>query len=180
MAEKLIIIDMQEIFRAADSEWFIPEYADTEKNVLQLARSYGQEVVWTRFVRDPLEHGSWQGYYQRWQGCREPGDSTRWDITLEQGPGANLVSLPTFSKWGPDLARLTQDSDTLVVCGVATDCCVLSTVLGAVDAGKYVKVVVDACAGITAKAHEQALSVMDLLSPMVVLVNTKELVSGRS
>ena len=51
--------------------------------------------------------------------------------------------------------------------GVATDCCVISTVLAAADAGVPVRVVTDACAGSGDDDHERALRVMSLYAPLV-------------
>ena len=118
--------------------------------------------------------GSWRDYYARWDRCREAEDSPAWEITLPVAEGDAVLSLPTFGKWGAELAELTRDREQLVVCGVATDCCVLSTVLGAVDAGKQVTVVADACAGATDRAHEQALDLMGMLSPMVMLASADD------
>lgn len=168
----LVVVDMQEIFRVPSSPWATVGYDDAAANVARLVDAHDGPVVWTRFVRDPHETGSWGPYYDRWSQCRlEPG-SAQWDITLPVVSGAHTLTLPTFSKWGSELAGLSAGADDLVVCGVATDCCVLSTVLGAVDAGKRVTVVSDACAGATAAAHEQALALMDLLAPMTSVRTT--------
>ena len=45
------------------------------------------------------------------------------------------------------MAALTGPGNPIAVCGVATECCVLSTILGAVDHGRFVRLVSDACAG---------------------------------
>lgn len=173
----LVAIDMQHIFGDPESQWFTPEYAAAEAQISRLAEAFRGEVIWTRFVRDPQESGSWSDYYARWNECREPEDSPVWDLTMPVADGDDIVSLPTFSKWSPEMAELTRDRPRLVVCGVATDCCVLSTVLGAVDAGKHVTLVTDACAGVTDLAHTQAIDLMGLLSPMVTCVSTDELLS---
>lgn len=174
----LVIIDMQEIFRAQHSQWFVPGYADAATNVARLAEALPGSIVWTRFVRDPDELGGWREYYDRWNQCRSAPESSDWDVTLPIADGDSTLSLPTFSKWGPQLADMTADADRVVICGVATDCCVLSTVFGAVDAGKSVTVVTDACAGITDEAHQKALALMNLLAPMVTLTTTEEVVGS--
>lgn len=175
-APALVVIDMQQIFGSPASEWFVPEYDAAAAQITRLAQHF-DSVIWTRFVRDPDEPGSWSAYYDRWSGCRAEPDSDVWDVTLPMRDGDSELTLPTFSKWGPELAELTAQSDHLVVCGVATDCCVLSTVLGAVDAGKRVTVVTDACGGATTEAHDQALALMGMLAPMVTLVTAEELIS---
>ncbi|GAA1887215.1 isochorismatase family protein [Paeniglutamicibacter psychrophenolicus] len=170
----LVLIDMQRIFQEPESQWFVSNYQDVEQNVGKLRDAF-DNVIWTRFVRDPQESGAWSDYYGRWDQCREEPASARWDITLPVQENEKVLSLPTFSKWGEELARMTDGYQHLVVAGVATDCCVLSTVLGAVDAGKHVTVVSDACGGATPRAHEQALELMELLSPMVKVQTTGSL-----
>ncbi len=174
MPATLVIIDMQEIFRSPQSQWGVPTYDSAAQNVTRLTDRFRGSVVWTRFVRDPEESGSWRQYYDRWSGCRATPESAEWDVTMPIESSDRTLTLPTFSKWGSELAQLSAGSERLVVCGVATECCVLSTVLGAVDAGKHVVVVTDACAGATDEAHDQAMAVMSLLSPMVTLATTDE------
>lgn len=176
MSSTLVVVDMQRIFQDPGSQWVCPGYDAAAERVAALTEEFAGNIVWTRFVRDPLEHGSWRDYYACWDRCREPEGSAVWELTLPATETDAVLTMPTFSKWGAELAELTRDSDRLIVCGVATDCCVISTVLGAVDAGKHVSVVVDACAGATDEAHEQAIALMGMLSPMVELTTTSELV----
>jgi nicotinamidase-related amidase len=61
------------------------------------------------------------------------------------------------------------------MCGVATECCVLGTALGAADAGRQVTVVSDACAGATEKLHRQAMTVLEQLAPLVRVATSDEL-----
>jgi nicotinamidase-related amidase len=97
---------------------------------------------------------------------RFPTDSNAWDITMNVPGTATVVDAPTFSKWGPQLAALIPEGTEMVLTGVATDCCVLSTALGAVDAGRFVTVISDACAAVTDQAQQQTLALLELLSPI--------------
>lgn len=176
---RLIVVDMQRIFHDASSQWSIGGYSAAERQIERLLAIAEKPAVWTRFIRDPEERGSWRAYYDRWSDCREPAESPVWGLTSPIGVEDSMVTLPTFSKWGAELAALTADDERLIIVGVATDCCVLATALGAVDAGKHVTVVSDACAGITPEAHEQALSLLSLLSPMVRVTSTDRLLEER-
>ncbi|MGO4533511.1 isochorismatase family protein [Leifsonia sp. 2MCAF36] len=178
--------EIKERFQARTHTVFVArvthaEVSDVDPMVYKAGRFHdGGEpstVVWTRFVRDPQELGGWREYYDRWNKCRSAPESTDWDLTLPIRAEDHLLSLPTFSKWGAELAAITAGEDHIIVCGVATDCCVLSTVFGAIDAGKSVTVVTDACAGVTDEAHQQAISLLDLLSPMVTLATTDEMIT---
>ncbi|MDJ1370891.1 cysteine hydrolase [Gulosibacter molinativorax] len=168
---------MQEAFRR-EGGWQCVGYDAAAEQVARLAEAHSGDVIWTKFVRDPQEKGAWGPYYDRWSEFRVDEDSELWDITLPVPASDAVVTLPTFGKWGDELASLTEGHD-LVVCGVATDCCVLSTVLPAVDAGRTVTVVTDACAGATAEVHDQALNLMGMLAPMVELTTTDELLAAK-
>jgi nicotinamidase-related amidase len=174
----LVVIDMQDAFRDPDSVWAVPGYAAIEPTVGELCARFPGRTVLTRFVPDPGEPGQWARYYDRWPTMRRAADSPLWEVTVPLLADAPTVSLPTFGKWGPELARITGDSP-LVLCGVATDCCVLATALAAADAGRAVTVVGDACAGVSARHHEAALELLGLLAPLVDIKTAHE-VAGRS
>ena len=78
---------------------------------------------------------------------------------------------------GPELEALIPMGQDLILTGVATDCCVLSTALGAIDAGRHVTVVADACAAVSDTAQEQTLALLELLSPLVTVVTSRELIA---
>ena len=169
----LVVIDMQEAFRDPGSEWGVPGYAAIEPAVASLCGRFPGRTVVTRFVPDSEEPGQWSRYYDRWRTMRQPADSALWTVTVPVPDGAPVVSLPTFGKWGEELARITGDAP-LVLCGVATDCCVLATALAAADAGRAVTVVGDACAGVSDRHHRAALDLLRLLSPLVEVVDADE------
>lgn len=164
----LVVVDMQHAFADAGSRWAAPAYADVEPVVLDLRRRFAGRVVHTRFVHDGSERGAWAAYYDDWPEFRVgPGDPV-WDLTTGPALGDPVVDEPRFGKWGPALEAVVGDAP-LVVCGVATECCVLATVLAAADAGRAVTVVGDACAGGTAEAHAQALELMGLMTPLATV-----------
>ncbi|SDP52010.1 Nicotinamidase-related amidase [Arthrobacter sp. ok909] len=171
----LVVIDMQRAFRQP-GEWHIPRYDEAARTIARLAAS-GLEPIITRFVPDPAEDGSWSSYYDRWQSMRlDPADPI-WHIELPDVEDRGSIDLPTFSKWGQELAERIPVGDEMILTGVATDCCILATALGAADAGRYVTVVEDACAGQSEAAHDQALNLMELLSPMVRVVKSESLLN---
>jgi hypothetical protein len=75
-----------------------------------------------------------------------PEDDPLWDLKLPAGAGAFVETRTTFGKWDEPMAALTGLRNRIAVCGVATECCVLSIILGAVDHGRFVRLVSDACA----------------------------------
>ena len=85
-------------------------------------------------------------------------------------PGQTLDAT-TFSKWAAGLRERVGPGGQLVLAGVSTDCCVLSTAVAAADDGVAVQVVADACAGVSDTAHAQALDILRLYAPLVEVVS---------
>jgi len=170
----LVVIDLQQVFAAPASGWFTPRLAEVLDPVDRLLAAYRSEVTFTRFVAPAEPAGAWREYYQQWPFALQPADSALYAL-VDRFAGRPTLEATTFGKWGPELAARTGAE--LVVAGVTTDCCVISTVLAAADAGVKVRVATDACAGSTDENHQQALAIMALYAPLVELTTVAELVS---
>jgi nicotinamidase-related amidase len=170
----LAVIDMQEFF-AAGSPWEVPGFAGLIEPIDALASAYGPRTVFTRFLIPEVPQGSWVGYYQAWPQVLTPEAAGLADLAPPwAGRGLDTLDKTTFSKWGPELESMLGPSRELTVCGVSTDCCVIATVLAAVDGGAQVRVIADACAGITPEAHEAALNLMGGFAPQVTFGSVEE------
>ena len=173
-APLLAVIDMQEFF-AAGSPWEVPGFADLIEPIDSLAGAYGPQTIFTRFVIPEVPQGSWVGYYRAWPQVLTPEAAHLADLALPwASQGRGTLDKTTFSKWGPELESMLGPGRELTVCGVSTDCCVIATVLDAVDGGAQVRVIADACAGITPEAHEAALNLMGGFAPQVTFGSVEE------
>ena len=172
----LAVIDMQRVFAEPDSPWATPRFTEAAAGIRRLLPAFGDRVAFTRFVAPVKPEGAWRAYYDRWSFALQPPDAQLWDLTDEfaQHTG-HVVDAATFGKWTPELARLVGPEGRLVLAGVSTDCCVLSTALAAADAGIEVLVAADACAGADDDTHAKALQVMDLYRPLVRVTGVAEL-----
>jgi len=172
-AQHLVVIDMQRVFADADSPWATPGFATILPTVAGLVKTYGDAVTCTRFVAPERPTGAWREYYASWPFALQPPGAPLWDVVPELGSTGPTVDATTFSKWGPALAERVGDA-TMVLCGVSTDCCVLSTAVAAADAGVAVRVVGDACAGVSAESHRATLEVLALYGPLVQVVSSAD------
>jgi nicotinamidase-related amidase len=188
----LVVIDMQHVF-TGDSPWAAPRFAEASAAIGRLLPRFRGRTVLTRFVAPERPTGAWVPYYRDWPFALVPDADPLYALTepfatLAAG-GAPVVTLPTFGKWGTSLQAATDTvtetvTDTrtdaeaepqrphLVLTGVSTDCCVLSTALAAADAGVRVTVVAEACAGASDADHARALDAMRLYAPLVAVVDT--------
>jgi len=171
----LVVIDPQRIFADPHSPWGSPMFPSIVQPVRRLAEDFGGRVIVTRWVAPRPAVGSWSAYLRAWPFADVPADDPLFDVVDELADlDAQVLSAPTFGKWGAELSAITGPAPRLVVTGVSTDCCVISTALAAADAGATLTVVTDACAGSTPENHRSALDVMALYPPQITLATRAE------
>ncbi|AXE39340.1 cysteine hydrolase family protein [Acidipropionibacterium virtanenii] len=165
----LVIIDPQRIFADPASPWCAPGFGTIVGPVDRLAAAFGDQVLVTRWVPGAGHPGSWADYFERWPFADRPGTDPYFDL-IDAAAGwlrRPTLDVTTFGKWGDAMAGIVGRHPHLVLAGVATDCCVISTALAAADQGAWVDVVADACAGSDPGNHAAACQVMDLYSPQI-------------
>ncbi|WP_029434149.1 cysteine hydrolase family protein [Blastococcus sp. URHD0036] len=172
----LVVVDLQQVFRDPDSPWTTPRFDEIRPNVRRLVAAFGDRVVFTRFVAPEKPEGAWVDYYEQYDFALQPPEAPLYRLVEDPGP-APVVDTTTFGKWGPELAGIVGEGP-LTLAGVATDCCVLSTVLPAADAGIAVRVVSDACAGASDRAHEDTLRLVGGYAPLVQVATTAAVLGG--
>lgn len=176
----LVVIDPQVIFADPGSEWAAPRFQEIVEPVARLAAAFGDRVVVTRWVPPAQKQGSWVPYFEKFTFADQAPDHHLFDLVpaaTELG-ARHTVSEPTFGKWGEQLQAITGPTPHLVLAGVSTDCCVISTALPAIDAGAQVTVVSDACAGSDDDNHQRALDAMALYAPQLFVHTSDEVLEG--
>ncbi|MFD2025694.1 cysteine hydrolase family protein [Promicromonospora aerolata] len=177
----LVVIDMQDVFARPPSPWASPDYPTALAGTRRLLPAFADRTVLTRYVAPTAPDGAWRAYFDQWPFALVPADDPLYEITDladVAAAGAPVVTRTTFGKWGPELDAATRSAGELVLTGVATDCCVISTALAAADAGRRVLVVADACAGSTPEDHERALDVMRLYAPLIEVTTVAALLAA--
>jgi nicotinamidase-related amidase len=176
----LAVIDMQEVFADPASEWATPRFAEILPRCQELAAAFAPQVTLTRFVAPATPTGAWLDYYAQWPFALQPPDAALYDVVAGFPPARTIapgITATTFSKWGPRLAAAVG-TRTLLLTGVSTECCVLSTALAAADAGVAVQVVRDACAGVDDRSHAAALDVVAGYGPLIEVVDAAAVLAG--
>ncbi|MCZ2815640.1 cysteine hydrolase family protein [Modestobacter sp. VKM Ac-2984] len=173
----LVVVDVQHVFADRDSPWGAPRFAEVHPAIRRLTRAFAGRVVHTRFVAPAEPTGAWVPYYAQFPFALTSPDAPLYALVDDPGD-APVLDATTFGKWGPELGALVG-AGPLVLAGVSTDCCVLSTALPAADAGVPVQVVTDACAGASDADHDRALAAMALYAPLITLTTTDAVLAGR-
>ena len=180
--EWLVIIDAQRIFADPSSEWASPFWPQAWERIRELAAAFGPErTLLTRWLPTADRATSWGAYFEAWPFADVPADDPLYDLVdgARELSAHPVVDEPTFGKWGAQLraalagaagdgaAPAAAVAPRFTVVGVSTDCCVISTVLPAADAGAWVRVDSAGCAASTAENGAAALAVMRLFPPQV-------------
>ncbi len=172
--EWLVVIDMQRAFADPPSPWASAGFYTALPQVERLIAAYAGRVILTRYVPPEPLTGAWIGYFAAVPSLLLPESDPAWDLKFALPEGAPVETRATFSKWDARIAALVGPDAGIAICGVATECCVLGTVLAAVDHGRRVRVVTDACAGGTPAAHDQTIGILAGFAPLVSLSRTDE------
>ncbi|GAB3595478.1 cysteine hydrolase family protein [Microbacterium tumbae] len=170
----LVVIDPQVIFAAPESEWGSPFFAEAMPRIRTLADAFGDRVLVTRWLPTADRATSWGAYFAAWPFADRPPQDRLFDLVPEaEGLSRHpTLDLPTFGKWSAGLEAVVGRGAEVVLTGVSTDCCVISTALAGADAGALITVAADACAGSTAENHAAALRVMSLYPPQITISDT--------
>ncbi|MFK4791367.1 cysteine hydrolase family protein [Microbacterium sp. ZW T5_56] len=171
----LVVIDPQAIFASVDSEWGSPFFAAAMPHIRALAEAFGPDrTIVTRWVPTADRASSWGAYFQAWPFADQPATDPLFALVPEAEGLTSLptLDLPTFGKYGAELEAITGPAPHLVLAGVSTDCCVVSTALAVADAGAWATIAVDACAPSTTENGAAALAVMALYPPQLTLADT--------
>lgn len=177
------MIDFQNIFSENSSHgWACEGYTQAISNAdkaFQALKNSGWQLypVRTAYVPPLYIKEPWEEYFNVHSNVPTNQNHESYSLSKELViPGEQMVSSSKFGKW--DAVKQVYYllsiplPQTVFVCGVSTDCCVLSTVLGAVDDSKTVYVIEDACAAETLASHYKGIDVLRNFSPNVKLVHS--------
>ena len=135
--------------------------------------------MFTRFIAPAAPAGAWRRYYEAWPFALQPPDARIYELVDEfaAAPGRPWTR-PRSASGARSWPAASAPANELVLAGVSTDCCVLSTAVAAADAGVAVRVVADACAGVDDDSHRKALDILRLYAPLVEVVSLDAVLGG--
>jgi ureidoacrylate peracid hydrolase len=191
----LLVIDMQVDFAAPDGALgqagldlsAVAPALKAAERLAETARKSGAPVVFVGLqTAADADSPAWGERMRRRGGdpdsesalCRE-GTAGAAFVGPTPAPGETVVAKRRYSGFfGTDLdARLKRlGVDTLVVCGLTTECCVDCTVRDAFHLDYHIFIARDACAAYDPSLHEGALQSLDL--NCAILTHTDDVVAA--
>ncbi|CAN7399385.1 cysteine hydrolase family protein [Pseudomonas sp. GL-B-26] len=161
----LLIIDMQQ------EDGFVLENLDTVVThtaaLLETARHQRVPVIYTRHINQADGSDLPRGEPRAADGGPSSyrADTRQVEIIEHLAPQPDELIIDkgrysAFHRTDLDARLKALGVDTLIVCGVLTDVCVLSTVFDAFALGYHIRLVSDACTTTTLAGHYSALLIM--------------------
>ncbi|MEU6329717.1 isochorismatase family cysteine hydrolase [Streptomyces sp. NPDC047049] len=155
MTEVLVVVDIQNGFITAETASLVPTVVD----LVERWERTGRDVVFTRFLNPP---GSPYERLMHWSGFRSPPENELiaelTDHAARSAAVVDKVQYSAFTKDMDELVRLRGWTE-FVICGIATEMCVLKTAVDAFERGFRPRIVTDASGTYAgAAAHEAGLA----------------------
>lgn len=163
-----LVVDMQELFRS-HVDWGTPALSAIVPAIERLLRARPDRACFSRFIPPELMEqaiGAWQRYYRRWHRVTLGRmDRELIEIIPELRPWAKWVvdksGYSALSAMPLRESLLATPGQCLILSGVETDVCVLSTVMEAMDLGLRVILAADAMTSSVSHCHDLALQIME-------------------
>ena len=161
-----VVVDMQRLF-AEETGWRVPDLPALLPPIAKLIEHRPARALYARFITPASvgeSKGAWQSYYRQWpQVIRDRLPAGIYDLVAPLARNAaphqqfDKEGFSAFS--GPAFAGMLRDlgASTLVLSGVETDVCVLSTALEAIERGLRVVIATDAVTSSSPAGHRATL-----------------------
>lgn len=158
----LVVVDMQNDF--IDGALGTKEAVAILPNVKSKIESYKNEKIY--FTRDT--HG--ENYLETQEGKKLPvphciKGTDGWQISDEiDASGWEVIDKPTFGSVALSKLIKEDNPESVELCGLCTDICVISNAMLIKATLPEVKIIVDesCCAGVTPESHKNALEAMKM------------------
>ncbi len=154
----LIVIDFQNVYLPGE-EWACPNAPEAVRNTCALIDS-GKigRVVFTRFTAPQQPVGTWNRYNS--DNSEINHDAYLNEMIAEIQPYLNkwpVYEKSTYTSMRiPQLVEAAKNADRVLLAGVVAECCVLATMMEAIDDGYHVVYLTDCVAG-QSDAHEECI-----------------------
>ena len=164
----LLVIDMQNVYTKGQ-EWACEGVETASAAILSLLKkNVSEQVIFTQYLAPKHPVGVWKEYNE----VNATVNANTWlnEMMPEFLPWTKKYPLYTKSVYSsfaiPEVVEAAKKAGRLVISGVVAECCVLSTVLSAIDAGCKVIYLTDAVAGLSEASRKETEKIVSYFAPL--------------
>ena len=168
----LLIVDFQNVYLPG-SYWSCPGMPDAMRNTLAvLSAPNAPDYLMTAFIAPEEPEGRWALYNEEYSGIN--GDAFLSEFAEEIRPYAtdgHMVFKSVYSSMEcEEVQAAMEGKKAVVLTGVVAECCVLATLMDAIDMGYEVVYLYDGIAGTSEKDEQMILRLAGYFAPVHVTV----------
>ncbi len=172
----LVVIDMQNVYLPGQS-WACPSMPESTRHIQRLLDAgVTDQVVFTKFTAAQHPEGTWRDYNK--ENAAINADPWMNEIVDELQPYLShfpVYEKPVYSSMKIcELAEAARHAEHLVLTGVVAECCILSTMMEAIDLGSRVIYLEDCISGQTAQNEAAIRKIAESFAPLHTLVMSSE------
>ncbi len=172
----ILVIDLQNVYLPGQP-WACPSLSENMGNIRKiLDAGIAERAAFTRFVPPVTPQGTWEQYNTENAGIN--ADPYLNDIIGEMKPYLEQWPLYDKSVYSSfkvrEILRLASLSDRVVLTGVVAECCVLATMMDAIDLGFRTVYLTDCISGQSEKNERCIRKIAESFSSVHTLVMDSE------
>lgn len=183
MNDLLLVIDMQNVY-LPDQPWACETVAHTKANILKLLEKHPKnQTIFTRYIAAEHPVGTWKTYNELNRKINEdPWMNELMDGIKEAAETYLIYDKSTYSSFQvPAIRQAARKADRIILTGVVSECCVLSTFFEGIDLGCKLIWLTDATSGLNPILEAETLHILQGLSPLhVEFMTTAEYLTQQS
>ena len=168
----LLLVDFQNVYLPG-YDWACPSMPDALENTVRILEAEGApEYVMTRFIAPEEPVGRWRQYNEAYREINEnPKLAERAGVLAPYAENAVVIDKSTYSSMdAPEVLAALEGKKAVVLAGVTAECCVLATMLDAMDLGYEVVYLYDCVAGQNAELEAQVRGIAEIFVPTQITV----------
>lgn len=165
----LLLVDFQNVYMPG-CDWACPSMPEAMENTIRiLDAENAPDFVMTKFIAPADPVGRWAQYNEAYREINENESLAEIATTLAPyvSKAAAVVDKPTYSSMDSEAVRAAMEGKKAVVlAGVTAECCVLATLMDAMDLGYEVVYLYDCIAGQTAQLEKEVRGIAEIFAPI--------------
>ena len=172
----LLLVDFQNVYLPGQP-WACPTMEQSLENTFRILRSPdAPEYVLTRYMAPEDPVGCWVTYNEEYADINADAFLCGFPESLKAFvTDGNVIDKDTYSSLDSQaLQRRMAGKKRLVLTGVVAECCVLATMMDAIDLGYEVVYLYDCISGCTPEYEQSVRALAEMFSPMHTRVMNSE------
>ena len=172
----LLVVDFQNIYLPG-YDWACPSMpADMEHTMKLLDAQCAPECVMTKYVAPAEPTGRWRQYNEAYREINANAFLAQFPEALAPyAARTTVVEKSTYSSMdAPEVLAAMEGKKAVVLAGVVADCCVLATMMDAMDLGYEVVYLYDCIAGVSAQSEAEIRALAEVFSPIHTTVMSSD------